>query len=71
MDRYWPERVSLFLFGLIVFVLYLFGATTPTRYSDAWWSAFASIVGHLAMVLLLPFWLLLRLCAGTFTRSRQ
>jgi hypothetical protein len=73
MDRYWPERTALFLFGLVVVVLLFLGQGSGTKvgYSDAWMDGFLTIIGHLAIKVLLPIWLLLRLFDGAFFAAKR
>jgi hypothetical protein len=60
MDRYWPERLTFFIAALIAGVLLFLGAGAPGAGSDAWSGAFLSIMGTIALKVLLPIWLILR-----------
>ena len=60
MDRYWPERLTFFIGALVACALLFLGAGAPGAGSDAWIGAFLSIMGTIALKVLLPIWLVLR-----------
>jgi hypothetical protein len=62
--RFWPERVSLFLWVLIFASLIIFGrARAPDgghRVLDDWLDALLVMVGTTSPKILLPLWLVMR-----------
>jgi hypothetical protein len=62
MDRYWPERVAVFIGALVGFALFVLSAvaTAPTGFPDGWTDAFVSVYLMLLLKITVPIWLLLR-----------
>lgn len=59
MDRYWPERITVFL-GLALFVVLILMSVIAGTINQSGADAAISIWGFLAIRFLLPIWLLLR-----------
>jgi hypothetical protein len=71
MDRYWPERFTFFIGALIAGALLFLGAGASGAGSDAWIGAFLSIMGVIALKVLLPIWLILRAFDVLFIDPRR
>lgn len=64
MRMAWPERVTLFLALVVAALVFMFGAVINGGASSAAWiGASGAIAWHLCVMIVFPFWFVMRIIA--------
>jgi hypothetical protein len=70
----WADRVAIALFGAVTLFALLLGMGNPESGTGPWWGLLFAAEADLALKIVLPVWLMLRLvdfCAGGPQRRRR